>query len=48
MLELATSLEKHFAAKKPLTPEVAQAVFHKGWLEPWLERNAHRLGETPE
>lgn len=29
-------------------PEVAQADFHTRWLEPWLERNAHRLGETPE
>lgn len=29
-------------------PEVAQAHFHTRWLEPWLERNAHRLGETPE
>ena len=31
-------------------PEVAAAAFHTRWLEPWLERNAHRLGteETTE
>jgi acetyl-CoA carboxylase biotin carboxylase subunit len=43
---LPTTRPLHMALARD--PEVARADFHTRWLEPWLERNAHRLEETPE